>query len=148
MKRTNSLFALLAVFLSYSLLTAASCNKEEEPSAYDRLQGRWNFQNRAASSFNHSTNQLIASQTVAGVGGDYAEFRTDGRMYYNIGLLGGADTIGYRLLSDTRLELGIAPNLDTADIATLNATDLALKFIEIRSGTPVTRDELTYNFKK
>jgi hypothetical protein len=148
MKTKNSLLLLLGMISFYTLITSSNCKKEDEPSAYDKLQGRWNFQNAVASSYNHNTNQLISSQTFPAGSGDYAEFRNNGRVYLQIGGPGNTDTTGYQLLGDNRLVFGDAPNLDTTDIVTLNTTDFAFRFKEIYSSNPVIREETTYNFKK
>jgi hypothetical protein len=147
MKSKNSLHTLLGMICLYTLITSSNCKKDDEPSVYEKMQGRWNFTSATLATYNNNTNALLGSQTFGGLSGDYVEFRTDNKIYLQI--LGTRDTSGYRMLNDTRFIIEDGANRDSFDIITLTANDFVFRNKEIdNTVNPPERDEVTYNLKK
>jgi hypothetical protein len=133
---------------SLALLLVLSCKKKDKtPSAYELLQGRWTFRNVGIKVFNNNTNVLIATQTYPATPGDYAEFRSDNKVYIQLG--GLKDTSSYSLTTDTQLLLIDGSNRDTANINLLNSKNLVFVLKDIDNITiPPEREESTYTFEK
>jgi hypothetical protein len=152
MQHFKPFFTLLFLFLSYSFITASSCKKDEDPTpptptVLERIQGRWIFNSVASALYNHNTNALLGSQTIAGAAGDYFEFRSNNKVYVQV--FGTRDTGDYRLLNDTKLLFGQLPVLDTFDIVTLTGTDFVMRNKQVDvTVTPPERDETTFTLKK
>jgi hypothetical protein len=132
----------------FVLLFIISCKKKDKTiSAYEQLQGRWSFKNLGIKVFNNNTNVLIASQTFPATPGDYAEFRTDNKLYIQLG--GIKDTAGYSLPADNQLVIIDGASRDTATINLLNSNNLVFLLKEIDNiTTPPEREESTYTFEK
>lgn len=114
---------LSVVALAAILFT--SCKKDGEtvtPTTLQKIQGTWTFQKEISHDFNSGVHYR---DTTYGITGDYADFRTDGKVYSRF--VGGYDTASYSILGNNKLITstgGLYPSRDTADITVLSNNQL------------------------
>ena len=110
--------------LATGLIIFTSCGKDE-PAAkttLQKLQAKWTFQKEY---YHDNYSGVDYRDTTYGVATDYADFRTDGKVYFKVGTY--LDTAGYSLIGDTKVVTmygGSTPYNDTALIQVLNDTQL------------------------
>ncbi len=113
---------LAALLFTAAILPWVSCKKESASSnnpAQDKIIGKWKLLSTVTNDFYAGTPHIT---TYTGTAADYADFRTDGKIYAFIN--GNYDTSAYAKISNTKM--WIVTTSDTFDIQTLTDTDLKL----------------------
>jgi hypothetical protein len=135
MKKTILFFAVAAIVsISFS-----ACKKDKaEATTTQKIQTKWNFE----SEFYHSVQPGLPEyrDTLVGLVGEYADFRTDNKVYSYID--GYYDTTTYSIVGDTKIVI----DGDTNTIQTLNESKFTIYRKDITSTADYT--ELTINLKK
>ena len=129
------------IFTSAIVLTMfflPACKKSESSSltTAQKVQNKWQLvtdtENDHYSSLDHIT-------TSYGNPTDYMDFRTDGKMYAQIG--GYKDTLAYFLTGDTKITFSNSGG--TFDIKTLTSNSFVLYGKEMGSGTNFIEETIT-----
>ena len=108
-----------------SVLLFSACKKSDDsPTTLQRIQAKWTLQKEY---YHDNYSGVDYRDTTYGVSTDYADFRTDGKVYYNVG--GNMDTASYSVLGDTKIittysGTGFPTYSDTADILVLTDNEL------------------------
>jgi hypothetical protein len=122
--------------LTAALILFASCGKdddEETTTTLNKLQHKWQVESIV---FNTGSTPI----NYPGSSNDYADFRTDGKLYLYFG--GKYDTSTYSLYKENKL----IRNSDTANINEL--TDTKLVFFGKQAISPGVNYEATFNLKR
>ena len=118
-----SLIAIVTI-----IFTACKKDDPATPTTLQKLQGKWNFQKGYYHEYYNGSHSYDTSFAVAG---DYADFRTDGKVYFKFE--NDFDTLGYSVLGDNKLiatSLGAFPTSDTLNILTLTATEFQINQVD------------------
>ncbi len=114
-----------ASFFALAAILFTACKKSDDtPSTLQRLQAKWTFQK----DYYHEVSGGVESRdTTTGTGAEYADFRTDGKVYSRYSAT-QYDTAAYSLLGDNKIVttytyFGIPYN-DTVEIVTLTDNSL------------------------
>lgn len=132
---------LTVLLLTAFILPWVSCKKESSPNnpSQDKIIGKWKLLSTITNDFYAGSPHIT---TYTGTAADYADFRTDGKVYAFVN--SNYDTSAYAKISNTKM--WITNISDTFDIQTLTDTDLKLYRKEIY--TPTEYYESTITFKK
>ncbi|MFN1215623.1 lipocalin family protein [Chryseobacterium kwangjuense] len=97
---------LLIVFALLSVVILTGCDKDEvsEPSAQERILGKWKFISLVTETTKPSQPPQI--NTEYGAEGSYFDFRTDGNLYYSFEDDEEAQTETYSIENETVLRIG------------------------------------------
>ena len=121
MKKTNVLF----LAASCLVLLFAACKKDDpQKTTLQKVQAKWTFQKEY---YHENYGGVESRDTTIGNGTEYADFRTDGKVYSKIDSY--LDTASYSLLGDDRIimtHISPYPFTDTASILVLNDTELQI----------------------
>lgn len=137
---------LFIACLSVSLLTLASCKKEDkeetEKTTAEKIQARWGVDSTAV---HFRIDGEDGSGTAPGESSDYFDFRSDGKLYMNLEAIEISDTLDYALQSDTKI---LIEGLGSYEIQ--NLTDNNLKLYTKITDPDSAEDfyELTFYLKK
>jgi hypothetical protein len=97
---------LIFSIFSLSLLTLASCQRDDDPpapSAAQQILGKWRLQ-KAIDEYYHPVNTLIDTDEIIGEPGDSVVFKSDNKVYV-YSPTDGDDVTSYLLLNDTTIRI-------------------------------------------
>lgn len=135
MKKFITSLALVSLVTFYF----QACKKSvDEQSTIKKVQGIWQLQSDIQ---NHHFSGHDNIDTITGEPGDIVDFRTDGKVYTNIG--GGKDTSTYALSGDTKI---IFDGTLVFDIITLTANSFIFHNKETTGASDFS--EVTITLKK
>ncbi len=138
MKSLNA--KILVAVLVACIIFMMSCKKESTPapkSTLEKVMGKWSYKSSAFNYFYSGIPHLI---TITGTALDYADFRSDGKVYSYI--TGTYDTVSYSIISDVKM--WIDDSTQVFDIQTL--TDKDFKLYNKTNYTGGDYDESTLTF--
>lgn len=138
MKQIN-LKLTIAIFIA-ALLFITSCKKESNPApktTLEKILGKWSHK---TSVFNYFYSGMPHVITITGTAADYADFRTDGKVYSYI--TGAYDTVSYSIISDVKM--WIDDPTQVYDIQTLTDKDLKIYNKESYPGGDYDESTLTF----
>ena len=125
--------AILALLITFYLPACKKSDKKQ--TTLEKIQGAWQLESDI-------WNDHISGQdnitTVTGDPGDIIDFRTDGKVYVNIG--GFTDTSAYALSGDTKI---ILAGTQIYDIKILTANSFILYTKEITGGSDFSEETIT-----
>jgi hypothetical protein len=111
---------LVVLLFTAIILPWVSCKKESTPNnPQDKIIGKWKLLSTVTNDFYAGSPHIT---TYIGTAADYADFRTDGKVYTFI--TSNYDTAAYAKISNTKM--WIDNTSDTFDIQILTDTDLKL----------------------
>ena len=112
-------FITSVALVSLATFYLPSCKKsDKQQTTIEKIQGKWQLESDI---FNDHFSGQDNIDTTAGDPGDIVDFRTDGKIYTNIG--GGKDTSTYALSGDTKIVLD---GTQVFDIITLTANSFII----------------------
>ena len=120
-----------------ALFTA--CKKDKEKTTSEKVLGKWSVTNTVDNSFYNNTAHVT---TRAGLAADYADFRSDGKLYSKDGIY--LDTVAYSITVDNKIIL----DGETFDIRTLTDNQFVLYNKYVYPNTPSNYDETTLTLYK
>jgi hypothetical protein len=133
---------LLSVVLLISMGFIA-CKKESAvpvpKTTQEKIAGKWKLESTVTNNFYSGASHIV---NYTGTAADYADFRSDGKIYSFVG--GSYDTAAYGIISDTKM--WIDNSTDVFDIQTL--TDANLKIYRKETYTGGEYSESTINMKR
>jgi hypothetical protein len=117
----KSAMLFLATVAIFGILFSA-CKKSDDTAktTQQSLQGVWNFQKEY---YHENYGGSEYRDTTIGVTGEYADFRTDGKIYISAST--GNDTLSYSVLGNDKIVIAYSSFNDTSTIQVL--TDHALQ---------------------
>jgi hypothetical protein len=133
---------ILLLITGAILFSACKKDKTEEPvvkTVAQKVVAKWNAINFVENDFYNNTPHITTTPAVAG---DYADFRTDGKVYSQF--LGMKDTVAYSIVNDNTIKI----DGDNYEIKTLTDNQFILYNKFINSTTPLEFTESTLNFNK
>jgi hypothetical protein len=146
----KKLHLVLGIVLFTGIIFSA-CKKDDNNTSRtttEKLQAKWNFQKE----YYHEYDGTDYRDTTIGISGDYADFRTDGKVYLHIAGFGD-DTASYSVIDDSKIVFvtptgsGSSLNYDTATIQVL--TDNSLQYhVKEPSNASINYYEYTDYFTK
>ena len=78
MKKITSFFSLIAI----AAILFSACKKSSSPTTLQRIQAKWGLQKEY---YHDNYGGVDSRDTTYGTSTDYADFRTDGKVYYKYG---------------------------------------------------------------
>ena len=127
----------------FTMVTCAAlftaCKKDKEKTTAEKVQATWNLNSYAYNDFYNNTAHPV---NIAGVAGDYVEFRADGKAYSKIG--GSKDTVAYSIVGDNKITF----DGESFDIRTLTDNQFVMYSKVVTSTTPPEYDETTITLSK
>lgn len=122
-----------------------ACKKSETsdpvhvPTTLEKILGKWKFESVVENNFYSGSSHIT---TLTGTAPDYADFRSDGKLYSSF--QGYTDTTAYGIISDKKMWID-RPG-DTNEIKVLTGTNFQIYQKEIYN--PTEYYESTVNLKK
>ena len=119
-------FLICTIVLSALLFSACKKSNDVTITTLQRIQAKWAVDKEY---YHDNYSGVDFRDTTYGVVGDYADYRTDGKVYYKIGSY--LDTASYALLGDTKIittysSPGSSSYSDTATILVLTDNQFQL----------------------
>jgi len=143
LKFMNTIKTTVAVLLlTFMILPEVSCKKENTAtsvSTQDKILGKWKIQTIIQNDFFSGAPHVT---TFTGNASDYADFRSDGKVY--LFFQNSYDTSAYGIINDTKMWID-TPS-DTNDIKVL--TNSAFQIYQKTIFSPSDYTESTVNFSK
>jgi hypothetical protein len=124
------------VLVSLVTFYLPACKKsDKKQTTIEKVQGKWQLVTDIS---NEHVSGMDHINTTTGSPGDILDFRTDGKVYSNIG--GQADTSAYALSGDTKL---IINGIQLFDITTLTSNSFILYAKETNGGSDFNEETIT-----
>ncbi len=129
---------MLTMATVFYLPACKKSDKKEEQTTIEKIQGKWQLDSDIQ---NHHRSGEDNIDTITGDPGDIVDFRTDGKVYSDIG--GFKDTSTYALSGDTKM---IFDGTQVFDIITLTSNSFI--FHNKETTGPSDFDEVTISLKR
>ena len=129
-------FIISATLVSLAVFYLSACKKsDKQQTTLERIQGVWQLDTDIVK---ENISGDLDITTTTGEPGDIVDFKTDGKVYVNIG--GFIDTSAYSLTSDTKILIAT----QTFDITTLTANSFILYNKETTGASDYIEETITF----
>ena len=129
-------FIASVALVSLATFYLPSCKKsDKQQTTIEKIQGKWQLESDI---YNDHFSGQDNIDSITGDPGDIVDFRTDGKVYSNIG--GFTDTSAYALSGDTKIVLDA---IHIYDIVTLTANSFIINNKETNGPSDFTEETIT-----